>query len=398
MQCSINFEATQKSATTQSIQCSYTPCDHQKLDDAIQTINIQLNLNPGTCHDALNNVVILLKSIRANTTHCETIKSTEIIKEYSQYSYYPIKYPHLNKYYEQQRDVFWTAPEVNHKGDREHWDLLDKPTRRFLKFVLCFFAQADGIINDNLINNFKRETSHYKEARHFYAMQEVIEVCHNEVYSNLIEAFIRDEKKKAKALDAITNYPSIKLIADTMNKWMDTSIPLLERLIAFSCVEGILFSSAFAAIYWIKRRNILLALCLANEWIARDEGIHTSFAVALYHTMVDDETLNYERISPTRIQEIVDDFVKVAETFNRDALRIDLLGMNADDMMSYVKSVADNLIEAYGCEKLYNAENKFGDWMANIGLPNKSNFFEKTVTEYGKDGKMNFEFDVNAEY
>lgn len=319
-----------------------------------------------------------------------------IKKDFSQYSYHPITKPLLNSYYEKQRNVFWTAQEISHKGDRSDWDVLDVDSKRFIKFVLCFFAQADGIINENLIENFKIETSFYKEARHFYAIQEVIEICHNEVYSNLIEAFIRDEDEKKQAFDAISNFSSIKAIAELMFKWMDKSIPLAERIVAFSCVEGILFSSAFAAIYWIKRRNILLALCLANEWIARDETIHTEFAIALYHTMVKDGMCL--ALSQERIHAIIKDFVDVSDLFNREALRVDLIGMNINDMMDYVKCTADMLSTSYGYDKIYNSKNKFGDWMVIIGLPSKSNFFEKVSTEYGKNEDGDYEFDTEADF
>lgn len=316
--------------------------------------------------------------------------------DFSQLAFYPINKHNLNEIFKRQRNVLWAPQEIDHKGDRKDWDDLDEGTRIFLTFVLCFFAQMDGLINENLIENFKRETSFYKEAKYFYTLQEYVELVHNETYSNLIEAFIRDPEEKKKAFNAIHHYPAIQGIAKLIEKWMDNSRPLMERIIAFACVEGIMFQSAFAAIYWVKKRNILSALCLANEWIARDEGMHTQFALELYRTIVQDGL--FPAVSQERIHTIVNEFVEAAHVFNADALKVEMIGMNLKDMMGYVKCTADTLMAGFGAEKLYNVENKFGEMMAVIGLPNKSNFFEKTVTEYGKEDNVDFTFEFTKDY
>lgn len=317
-------------------------------------------------------------------------------RDFSNLSFYPIKKHDLHELFVLQRDLLWTPMEVKSDGDKAHVDDLDENTYNLVEFELCFFSQMDGLINENLIENFKKETSFYKEAKNFYTLQEYTELVHNETYSNLIEIFIRDPKKKEEAFNAIQHYPSIKNIANLVEKWMDNTRPLMERIIAFACVEGILFQSAFAAIYWIKKRNILPALCLANEWIARDEGIHTKFAVRLYQNIVIDGI--YQPVSEEKIHSIVGEFVEAAEVFNKDALKADLIGLSLKDLMSYVKCTADAIIGGFGGEKLYNVENRIGDLMAVISLPSKSNFFEKPVTEYGKDSNVDFAFSFTKEY
>jgi ribonucleoside-diphosphate reductase beta chain len=328
--------------------------------------------------------------------------SVESVEKYSitdedtsQYSFFPIKYHILESYYQKQKDVFWTAQEIDYLSDRNDWEHMDEGTKTLVKFILFFFAQTDGILCVNL-THFKKETSMYKEAGYFYAAQEFMEVTHNETYSMLIEALIRDPVEKHQAFNAIKYYPSIGNIANWMFEWMDNSIPLAERVIAFACIEGILFSSAFAAIYWIKRKNILHGLCQANFYIARDENLHTEFAVALYHVMTEIDK-KFESVSEKRVHEIISSSVKIAEDFTRDALKVELIGMNADDMISYVKCTANRLSESLGYKKIYEVENPF-DWMLVIGLPNKSNFFESKPTEYARQCASEFNFDLEMDF
>ena len=212
----------------------------------------------------------------------------------------------------------------------------------------------------------------------------------------LIEAFFRDSEEKKKAFNAIKYYPSIRKIADWMFKWMNSDTPLHERVIAFACVEGIFFSSAFAAIYWIKRRNILHGLCKANEFIARDEAMHTEFAVALYHVLTEIDR-KYDPLPESRVHEIIGSAMEISEEFTRSALKVDLIGMNADDMVSYVKCTSNRLSESLGYSKIYDVENPF-DWMSIIGLPNRSNFFETKVSEYSRQAKSDFEFSLDGEF
>lgn len=315
--------------------------------------------------------------------------------DYSKYCFLPMKYARLLEHYTKQRDAFWTVAEIDFSKDRGDWMKLEAGEREFLTFVLAFFAQADGLVIENLFENFQRETSDIKEANAFYSIQNAIETIHNETYSTMIETFIQDYGQRQKAFNAIDNYPSIKKIADWILKWMDPKLPLLERIVAFACVEGIFFSGAFCAIYWIKKSNRLRGLCKANEFIARDEAIHTQFAVALYHfyTMV----RMMESLTQGRIEEIIGSAIEVIEEFIRNALRVELISMNADDMMKYVKCTADVLVTSLGFEKMYSAENPF-DWMLLITLPNKTNFFEDTVSEYSKVAKSDFKFTTTEDY
>ena len=314
----------------------------------------------------------------------------------SKYSFFPIKYHTLENFYQRQKDMFWTPAEIDFRTDRLDYEMLDENSREFIKFILLFFSQADGIINENLIDNFKKETSCYKEAGHFYAAQEFMEVIHNETYSMLIETLIRDPEEKAKAFNAIKYYPSIRKIADWIFEWMKNDRPLMERVIAFACVEGMMFSGAFAAIYWIKRRNILKGLTKSNEWISKDEGLHFEFAIELYRVMTRPEE-KHEPLSEKRVYEIIGSAMNATEDFTRHALKVDLIGMNADDMISYVKCIANNLSESLGYRKLYEVENPF-DWMAVIGLSNKSNMFETVVSEYARVGESNYEFKLDSEF
>ena len=326
----------------------------------------------------------------------QIIENNHLIGEvdYSKYSFFPITNSILESFYQRQKAVFWTPQELDYNRDRTDWDTLDEGTESFLKFVLFLFAQLDGIVGENC-SIFKQQTSFIKEATFFYAMQEAIETIHNETYSILIDTFIRNEEEKKRGYNAIKYYPSIGKIADWMFNWMDDKLPLTERVVAFTCVEGIFFSSAFAAIYWIKRRNILPALCKANEFIARDEALHTEFGVALYHEL---SKKKFARSSEETIHDIIKSAVIVSENFVREALHVDLIGMNADDMVDYVKCTADVLSMSLGYDSIYKVVNPF-NWMAVISLPNKSNFFESKVSEYGKPGpEADFTFDLDADF
>lgn len=310
-------------------------------------------------------------------------------EELHEYSFLPIRRPDLHKFYNQQRDVFWVPAEINYADDKLDFDKLDGHTKRFIKFILAFFAQADGIINENLMERFQSDTRMYKEASHFYIIQAAMELIHNETYSLLVQAIIEDESERKKVLKGIENFPAVGEIANWMFRWMsvksggDAVDPtrLRERVIAFTCIEGIIFSSAFASIYWIKKRNILHGLTKANEFIARDEKIHTEFGVELYHQICRDRnsTLDFETI-----KRVISSAVELTEKFTRDALKVDLVGMNADDMVKYVKCTADHLSYSLCNRKIYDVENPF-PWMIMIGMSNKSNFFETTPTEYAKE-------------
>lgn len=314
------------------------------------------------------------------------------------FAFLPIENPKLDEIYQDQKNMMWTISDIDFSNDRSHWDRLDTETKHYIAFLLSLFAQLDGIVNENLVENFKKETSKFsKDCSKFYAYQEAIEWTHNETYSFLIKTFIRDQEEQRRSLNSIKHFPEIRNIARWAKVWMSKDLPLVERIVAFACIEGIIFSSAFAGIYYIKRRNILHGLTKANEWIARDEALHTKFAIALYHHIVS-IWKKAPVLSESRFHEIIRSAVQTTEAFTRTAMNVHLVGINADDMVGYVKCTADTLCESFGYKPLYLTPNPF-DWMAIISLPNKTNFFESRVSEYAKEsGGETFVFDLGATF
>lgn len=340
------------------------------------------------CEDVTRSLPILT----AQKPNNEIVEKQEN-KDYSFYSFLPIKNSKLAAYYQDHKARVWFPSEIRFDAnERMEWDNLETPIRDYLKSILFFFAQMDGIVNENLIDNFKAKTRHIKEAGWFYAVQEFMEVIHNETYSMTIDHFIRDEEEKKKGFNAIENYPAIKRIADEAFRWMSEDVPLLEQIVAFVCIEGILFSSAFASIYYIKRLNILKALCKANEFIAKDESLHAMFGIELYHHLI--STGEQIPLTKNRIHEIVKSFTKVGEEFTREYLKLDYIQLSTEDMVQYIETTADTIVDMFGYEKIYNVPNPF-DWMVVISLPNKSNFFETEVTEYKVNtvSEVVFDFD-----
>jgi ribonucleoside-diphosphate reductase subunit M2 len=301
-------------------------------------------------------------------------------------AFFPIQHEVLHRHYDTLVRTFWSPHDIDYKDDRDHWNKLDEDTKFYIKNLIFMFAQLDGLINENLIGFFQRETSTLsKDAGHFYAMQCANETIHNETYSVLIETFITDITEKSKGFDSIKHYPDIAKIGDWVVKWMDGSIPLLERVIAFACIEGIIFSSAFAGIQYLKRRvNKLRGLILANEWISRDEALHTQFAVDLFHIIAAEHASTYPRPSQERVHEIVKSAVEVCEQFTRNSMNVHLVGLNADDMMGYVNTTADWVTDAFGYEKIYKCQNPL-EWMTMIALQGKTNMFEGKVSNYARN-------------
>lgn len=267
--------------------------------------------------------------------------------------------------------------------DRNDWKTLDDNTKLFIKNILCLFSQLDGIVNENVFRNFQEKTSFLKEACHFYAMQAANETIHNETYSVLLETFIADPVERAQGLDAIKHFPEIRKIAEWAWEWMKPENSLLEQLVAFICIEGIIFQNPFAGIFHIKRLNKLPGLTTTNEWIARDEANHTMFGMDLKEVLETDFSDLYPRLAQERVYEIVNSAVEVSTAFTRSAMRVDLVGLKLDDMIAYTKCTADTILQYMHYDLLYNVSNPL-EWMALIGLDNKSNFFEKKVSEYSR--------------
>ena len=294
--------------------------------------------------------------------------------DFNRFTMFPITYPDIWKMYKKHEASFWTAEELNLAKDKEDWVKLNSDEQHFIKYILAFFAASDGIVLENLAINFMKEVK-IPEARAFYSMQMFIENIHSEVYSLLIDTYIDSEQEKKFLFNAIETIPSIKKKADWSLKWIQQSDSFAKRLVAFAVVEGIFFSGAFCSIFWLKKRNIMVSgLGTSNEWIARDEGLHTDFAVLLYSHLVN-------KLSQSIIYEIIVEAVDIEKEFITECLPCKLIGMNADMMKQYIEYVADRLIVDLGYEKMYKSKNPF-QFMENISLEGKTNFFEARVTSY----------------
>ena len=266
-------------------------------------------------------------------------------------------------------------------SDQKHWEGLNDGEKHFVSHILAFFAASDGIVLENLAVRFMAEIT-VPEARAFYGFQIAIENIHSEMYSLLLETYIKDPTEKSRLFSAIETVPVIKKKADWALRWIGSDSSFAERLVAFACVEGIFFSGSFCAIYWLKKRGLMPGLTFSNELISRDEGLHTDFACLLY------KCLEYTKLDHDRVLEIVSSAVTIEQEFVCDALPCNLVGMNANLMSEYIEFVADRLLVALGNEKHYNATNPF-EFMELISLQGKTNFFEKRVGEYQKAGVMN---------
>ena len=291
---------------------------------------------------------------------------------------FPIQHNDLWEWYKKQQACFWTAEEIDLQSDVIDWTTkLTDDERYFIKHILAFFAASDGIVNENLAENFVNEVQ-YSEAKFFYGFQIMMENVHSETYSLLIDTYVKDEVEKDRLFRAIEVFPAIRKKADWALKWIESD-SVAERLIAFAAVEGIFFSGAFCSIFWLKKRGLLPGLTFSNELISRDEGMHADFAVHLHNNHI------VNRVSPERIREIIIDALNIEREFITESLPVSLIGMNSKLMTQYLEFVADRLLLEFGCEKEYEATNPF-DFMEMISLEGKTNFFEKRVSEYQKAG------------
>ena len=293
----------------------------------------------------------------------------------NRFTVFPIEHENLWALYKKAQMSNWTAEEVDVSADMEDWKSLTDNEKHFIKYILAFFAGSDGIVFENINNNFADEVQ-LTEARSFYAYQVHNEMVHGETYSKLIDKYIRDSAEKKKLFEAITTIDSIKKKAEWAMKWFDNSRPFAERLLAFACVEGIFFSGSFCAIFWLKKRGLMPGLCFSNELISRDEGLHLDFAIELFKML-------QNKPSQDTIHEIVREAVEIEKGFIIEALPCSLIGMNAEKMSDYIEYVSDRLLKQAGFDKIWNTQNPF-DFMENISLDGKTNFFEKRVGDYGK--------------
>ena len=319
---------------------------------------------------------------QAEELKAATLREEPILKENKdRFVIFPIKHSDIWNYYKKSQASFWTAEEIDLGQDNEDWNnKLNDDERHFIKHVLAFFAASDGIVNENLAENFVSEVQ-YSEAKFFYGFQLMMENIHSETYSLLIDTYVKDEKEKNILFKAIENFPAIAKKADWALKWID-SPSFAERLIAFAAVEGIFFSGAFCSIYWLKKRGLMPGLTFSNELISRDEGMHCDFAVHLHNNHL------VNKVSKDRITEIITNALDIEREFITESLPVSLIGMNAKLMTQYLEFVTDRLLVELGCKKVYNVTNPF-DFMDMISLEGKTNFFEKRVGEYQKAGVVN---------
>jgi ribonucleoside-diphosphate reductase beta chain len=310
--------------------------------------------------------------------------------EEKRFTLFPIRHPDLWKFFVTSEDALWRASEIDMSADPQDWDhKLNDDERHFLKHVLAFFAASDGIVNENLAQRFSREVQ-YLEASFVYGIQSHIENVHSQTYSLLIDTYIRDPAERDRLFNAIDNVPCVQRKAAWALKWIDSTDSFATRLVAFALVEGVFFSASFCAIFWIKQRGILPGLCSANTFIARDEGLHQTFAAHLYkHHVV-------HKLTDVQVHEMVASAVAEEAYFCTEALPVKLLGMNADDMIQYIRFVADRLLQQLGHPKLYHATNPF-TFMELLSITTKSSFMEVRSGEYSRPNG-GFKFDTEADF
>ena len=322
----------------------------------------------------------------------KTIIEPLLQEDDNRYVMFPIADHNIWSMYKKQVDCFWRAEEVDLSKDLPHWDALTDKEKYFVSMILAFFAASDGIVLENLGMRFMSEVQ-LPEARAFYGFQIAMENIHSEMYSLLIETYIKDKDEKHKLFHALENFPCIKKKADWAIKWInDKRSSFATRLIAFACVEGIFFSGAFCSIYWLKKRGLMPGLTFSNELISRDEALHTEFAILLYTKLV-------RKLPKSRVYDIIKEAVEIEKEFINEALPCRLIGMNSKLMSTYIEFVADRLCVQLGQEKIYNSANPF-DFMELISIEGKTNFFEKRVGEYAlatKD-KTGDEFDLDCDF
>jgi len=333
----------------------------------------------------------------------------------SRYTVFPIKYPKLWEFYEQQLSVFWTVAEVKLTDDLTDWNTkLNENEQYFIKNILAFFASSDGIVNENLVLNFYNEVQ-IPEARSFYSVQMMIEAIHSQQYALLIDTYIMDKTERTRLFEAVEHIPCIQKKAQWALKWIEQGTTVVEtlpkhvkdglsalnnkfdlteqmrdalkfftkerpsfgqRLIAFICVEGIFFAGSFCAIYWLKNRGLMPGLSTANEFISRDENTHTEFAIELYKMLSSDE-----RVSEEIVHAIIKDAVEIEREFITESLPVSLIGMNCTLMKEYIEYIADRWLILLGYKVIYNSKNPF-TFMEMISLNSKSNFFEVMNANY----------------
>lgn len=313
----------------------------------------------------------------------------------NRFTIYPIQYHDIFQMYKQARASFWQPEEISLKDDMKDWLNMADDEKHFISHILAFFSASDGIVNENLNLNFGNEVQ-FPEARAFYTFQTAIESIHSETYGLLLDKYIQNPSEKLKLQHGMQTIPSVKKKAEWALKWTNSNKSFAERLIAFACVEGVMFSGSFCSIFWLKKRGILPGLCFSNELISRDEGLHTEFAVLLYRNYIK------HKLSQDTVCNIIKEAVDCEKEFIIESLPCKLIGMNSELMSEYIEYVADRLLVSLGYSKIWNSPlPDLLSFMENLSLSGKTNFFEKRVGEYAKAGVMDEQescFDLDADF
>ncbi|KAK4167662.1 ribonucleotide reductase [Cladorrhinum sp. PSN259] len=375
------IESLQMESPVKKLDFSSANKENKPFDSDLATLEAEIDANYAQKNDTM--VVSKKEETKAAAAPAkEEVLDEPLLTENPQrFVLFPIKYHEIWQMYKKAEASFWTAEEIDLSKDLHDWNnKLNSDEQHFISHILAFFAASDGIVNENLVERFSGEVQ-IPEARCFYGFQIMMENIHSETYSLLIDTYIKEPAQRTYLFNAIDTIPCIRKKADWALKWIsDKDASFAQRLVAFAAVEGIFFSGAFASIFWLKKRGLMPGLTFSNELISRDEGLHTDFACLLF------SHLNH-RPSKQLVEDIIVDAVRIEQEFLTEALPCHLLGMNSNLMKQYIEFVADRLLVALGNEKVYRSTNPF-DFMENISLGGKTNFFEKRVGEYQKAGVM----------
>jgi ribonucleoside-diphosphate reductase beta chain len=309
----------------------------------------------------------------------KTIMEKILMENPNRFVIFPIQHNDIWEYYKMHQAALWTAEEIDLTNDIRDWNNLSENEQYFVKNILSFFAASDGIVNENLAENFYREVQ-YPEAKFFYGFQLMMENIHSLMYSLLIDTYISNEEEKNLCFTALDNLPAVQKKAKWALDWIEKS-SFQERLVAFAAVEGIFFSGSFCSVFWLKSRGILQGLCNANSLIFKDENLHCDFAIHLLNNHIENKP------SEKKIREILLSALEIEKEFITESLPVSLIGMNSNLMKQYLEFVVDGLLVKLGCKKEFNVEQPF-KFMEQIAVETKGNFFESRTVEYQK-AKLN---------
>lgn len=383
--------------------------------------SIKIETNNEVLNNFKHDIMSILDSLKtaSNTDKIEDLFLTKFLQKYDKningkseydqdeeilnpdrhkFTAFPIEHESQWQIYKTQRACFWIPEEIDFSGDYTDFLTLNENEQHFVEMILAFFAASDGIVNFNLSERFTREVQ-ITEAQMAYHFQMMMEDIHSITYSLMLENIVKDKVKKEYLFNAIKTVPAVKRMADWAFKWIDSSDRFAYRLIAFAIVEGVFFSGAFAAIFWLKYyknkgseskgKPFMNGLITSNKFISRDEGLHTDFACDLYSKLK-------HRLSQDEVNNIMNEGVQIAKEFMIDSIPVKLIGMNNDMMSEYIEYIADRLLVSLGYKKNYNKRNPF-KFMEAIGLSDRTNFHETRPTEYQSAHSMKNQIDTQTE-